>query len=217
MRIWNLGFCADAALRGPSPTCDVLKNVERHLASELGNQTEKYPVEVFFDLLGQSAGDDLLPFKTGISIGFGTILACHLIGHALVQLSLWCPWSQQLVIKTLGRTLLKAFRITAVADPAPDVLTKIMRSAGGKLAASERQPPNPLQWYTSLLRLANETNPEAAQRGDQRLWREVCGRFNAAERVKSSRLPDQMINCVCLLARSCSEFRAKLQAGAASV
>jgi hypothetical protein len=214
MRIWNLGFASNAALRGPSPTCDVLKNVERHLSSLLGNQTEKYPVEVFFDLLGQSVGEELRPFRTGISIGFGTTLACHLIGHAMLQLGSWCPWSQQVVIKTMGRVFLKVFRLTATADSAPDVLTKIVRSAGGKQAASERQAPNPLQWYISLLRLANEINPEAAQRGDRRLWQDVCSRYNAAERVKSAKLTPEMVNCVLLLARSSPEFRDKLQAGA---
>ena len=40
LRIWQLGFDDDAAFRGPSPVCDVLRCLERHLVTEQGNQTE---------------------------------------------------------------------------------------------------------------------------------------------------------------------------------
>ena len=89
MRIWHFGFIADAARRGPSPTCDVFKNFERHLTSDLGNQTEKFPIEVEFDLLGLRVGDNLAAFKTGAGIRFGATLACLLIGHALTNMAKW--------------------------------------------------------------------------------------------------------------------------------
>ena len=111
VRLWNLGFSAESAMRGPSPLCDVLRNVDRHLTHPLGNQTEKYPVEVFFDLLGLKPGDALLPFKVGISIGFGTTLACHLIAASLEHLEKWSPWSLEEIVHALGKNMIKLCRL----------------------------------------------------------------------------------------------------------
>lgn len=212
VRLWNLGFSAESAMRGPSPLCDVLRNVDRHLSHPLGNQTEKYPVEVFFDLLGLKPGDALLPFKVGISIGFGTTLACHLIAASLEHLEKWSPWSLPQVVHALGKNMIKLFRLSVTWDPAPDTLSRVLRSNSGKIAASERQRPNPLQLHRSLLRLALESNPDGAVKGDRKLWQAVMLRVNACEKSKSGKMNPEEMNCVLLLARSSIEFRNKLEA-----
>ena len=87
-----------------------------------------------------------------------------------------------------------------------------MRSNAGKIAASERQRPNPLQLHRSLLRLVVETNPDGAVKGDRKLWLAVMQKVNACEKSRSGKMNPEEMNCILLLARSSDKFRNKLEA-----
>jgi hypothetical protein len=135
-----------------------------------------------------------------------------LIAASLEHLEKWSPWSLPQVVHALGKNMIKLFRLSVTWDPAPDTLSRVLRSNSGKIAASERQRPNPLQLHRSLLRLALESNPDGAVKGDRKLWQAVMLRVNACEKSKSGKMNPEEMNCVLLLARSSIEFRNKLEA-----
>lgn len=54
LRLWQMGFREGASVKGASNLCDVLDIVTRVIFQ--GNNTELYPLEVLFNLMGQGEG-----------------------------------------------------------------------------------------------------------------------------------------------------------------
>jgi hypothetical protein len=65
-----MGFREGASIKGASNLCDILEIITRSVFQ--GNNTELYPLEVLFNLMGQSAGGRL-KFRIGRVVGPGAL------------------------------------------------------------------------------------------------------------------------------------------------
>ena len=213
VRLWNLSCAADACMRGAAPTHNVLKNVERFVAQ--GSPTHEYPVQVFFDKFGLGEGDAIPMFRIGICVGTSTVTACFLIAHMLVNLTAWpgLQASEEDVVTALGRTFVSIFRITVVdGGSGMDTMGKIQKSLGGKIAASERSRPSPLEMYRSLLVRAVELQGGSALKGNDDVWAEVIREFQVCQVGQSYCLTQGEIVCILLLAKMDQELRDMIEA-----
>ena len=213
VRLWNLSCAADASMRGAAPTHNVLKNVERFVA--LGCPTHEYPIQVFFDKFGLAEGDALPMFKIGICVGTSTVTACFLIAHLLVNLTAWprLQASEDDVVTALGRVFVSVFRITVVdGGSGMDTMGKIQKSLGGKIAASERIRPSPLEMYRSLLLRAVELQGGNALRGIDDVWAEVIREFQMCQVGQSYSMTQHEVVCIQLLSKMDQELRDMIEA-----
>ena len=192
---------------------NVLKSVERFVAQ--GCPTHEYPVQVFFDKFGLGEGDALPMFKVGICVGTSTVTACCLIAHLLVNLTSWplLQAPEDEVVRALGRPFVSIFRITVVdSGSGMDTMGKIQKSLGGKIAASERIRPSPLEMYRSLLVRAIELQGSNALRGADDVWTEVIREFQVCQVGQSYCLTQHEIVCILLLAKMDQELRDMIEA-----
>ena len=141
LRLWQMGFREGASVKGASAFCDILDIVTRDFFD--GNNTEQYPLEVLFNLMGQSSGDKIENFHVGLSIGFGTVLAAFLLTKWAIDEN-WYTHQSALFV-AMAPKLLRVLRLTATYDPADNMAEQLHKSLGRKIAASNRQRPSTLQ------------------------------------------------------------------------
>ena len=154
----------------------------------------------------------LQPFAVGVCVGFGTILSCYTIGHALVTQQRWCPWSWDTVITHLGHKILRCLRLSATYEPPVDTMDLIRKSVGGKIQAASRQRPHPLQLERALSLRAKEVSALSARRRTaHHVYDEVVTAYNKLERVRSCKLSSDETSCVKLIARETPATRALLE------
>ena len=213
LRLWHFCFGEDASMRGAAPTSNVLKNLQRFVI--LGNPTHLYPVEAFFDKLGLKVGDPIMANKIGISIGMSVVTACFLIAHSLLNIKNWPGWEgpEDSVLDALGRNLISIFRLT-VTDAGSNLSTtdRIQKCVGGKIAASNRTRPTPLEMYRALSCRVFELQSINSLRGEDEVWTEVIQGFNSSQVGQQYQLYHDEIAAIKLLAKVDEPFRAKLQA-----
>ena len=213
VRLWHLSCAPDACMRGPAPTHNVLKNVERFI--DLGCPTHDYPVQVFFDKFGLISGQALPMFKIGICVGTSTVTACCLIAHILANVQSWPRFhgTEDDVVRALGRPFVSIFRITIVdGGSGMDTMGKIQKSLGGKIAASERTRPSPLEMHKALLLRAVELQGSQALRGQDEIWSEVIREFQMCMVGQSYCLTQAEVVCIQLIAKMDQEIRDMLEA-----
>jgi hypothetical protein len=203
-------------MRGAAPTSNALKNLQRFVM--LGNPTQSYPVEAFFDKLGLSVGDTILDYKVGISIGMSVVTACYLISHSLLNVRQWPGLegeenAEGAVLHALGRNLVSIFRLTVVdAGSNLTVVDKIQKCLGNKIAASNRTRPTPLEMYRALSCRVFELQSINALRGYDEIWSEVTAGFNSKQVGQQYQLYHDELVAIKLLAKVDEPMRAKLQA-----
>ena len=152
------------------------------------------------------------PFRVGVSIGFGTVLSCYVVGHALVTHEQWCPWARDTVFNNLGGKLLKCLRLSATFDPPADTMDLILKSVGGKIQASNRQRPHPLQLERALTLRAKEISAQSARRRNAAaVYDEVVTAYNKLEKVRACKLSADETACVKLIARDPPATKALLE------
>jgi hypothetical protein len=142
IRLWHLGFTEDCSIRGASSTSDIMAIVQKCILQE--NETEKYPLEVLFALNGSaSAGDPLMPFEAGISVGSGTASAAFVIAHCAIKYK----WHQHADFAAFAPKLLKCLRLTVSWEPADCLTAQIQKSVHSKIQAASRQRPTVIQMH----------------------------------------------------------------------
>jgi hypothetical protein len=108
------------------------------------NETEKYPLEVFFALNGSAAASDaLMPFEAGISVGSGTASAAFVIAHGAIKYQ----WHLRPSFATFAPNVLKRLRLTISWEPAGHLTAQIQKSVHSKIQAAARQRPTVIQMH----------------------------------------------------------------------
>ena len=221
-RLWQLNFSEEACPRGASVTFDILELITRHLLTPSGNSTEEYQLRLKFPKSAK-VNDAIPDFSVNFATGFGTQLACFLIGHALINRSQWCPWSLEELVAAPGRVLVKVFRFSASATKTGSAMAEARHSLGEKFQASNRSRPNPVQIFHTLNRiyleeLASGDNAAGVSGGPGVLaaFKRLVAAFNKLEKTKSNRINKDEEACVLLLARSSRAVRDKLTAWASA-
>jgi hypothetical protein len=203
----QLAIGEDACPRG-SPSADCcLEIFDRNVLEGTGNQTDKYPLEVHFGALGLQTGQAVGDFAVGLVIGFGTTLACYLTLWATLR---WESWSSGVthaaLVTAWGPQLLKVLRLHCTWDPPADTMALIMKSLGGKIAAANRQRPNPCQMHSALLLRVREVTAEKVRLAPAAVWDFVILAYNKAERIRTCKLQADEVAVIKLLGRSAPAF-----------
>ena len=170
-----------------------------------GNPTLRYPLEVQFELLNQKSGDAITTYSVGMSIGYTTAMASYWVCITMLEVESWCPGAKEDVYNLVAEQVLTCIRLHARWIPAADINQMIRNSLGGKIQASNRQRPSPLQMLRALghrVRQVAAANPRKAGRA---VWDEALSVYNKAEAVKNNRLNQEAMSpvaatvCLCLM------------------
>ena len=142
IRLWQLGYTEDSSIRGAASTVDIMAVVQKCILKE--NETEKYPLEVLFELNGcAAAGNALKPFKAGISVGSSTASAAFVIAHCAIKYK----WDTHPEWPAFANKLLKCLRLTASWEPAGSLSEQIQKSVHSKIQAAARSRPSVIQMH----------------------------------------------------------------------
>ena len=111
---------------GAPNNADLVSIMEQNIRAE-GNQTEHYPLQVLFELLGKKPGEPVSPFSVGISIGMGTTMGAFLTVVAALQMDILKtsggPASK--AWKQIAGKLIKCLRITCTYEPASNTQEQV--------------------------------------------------------------------------------------------
>jgi hypothetical protein len=171
-----------------------------------GNPTMRYPLEVQFELLQRKSGDPIVPYSVGMSIGYTTAMASYWVCIAMLEVESWCPGAKALVYDLVGQQVLSCIRLHARWLPAADVSAMIRNSLGGKIQASNRQRPSPLQMLRALGHKVRQVAAANPRKAGKAVWDEVLSTYNKSEGVKNNRLNGDELNAVKLLNRASDAF-----------
>jgi hypothetical protein len=140
LRLWHFGFEEKAGVKGSPALCDVLEVCKRNLCNEGGNDTEKFPLQILFELMGQSAaGGPLQNFSVGFQVGFGATFGSLLVCLAAIE-GKWLDKTPGIAAR-----LLKCLQLEAIYRPSATLNMSITDGIMSKIQATNRQRPNPLQ------------------------------------------------------------------------
>ena len=152
--LWNIGFTADYAIKGPSPTCDVMKVFTRAITE--GNKTHKYPVEVLFDFPTEvPPGRQVAPHSIGIHQGMATVLGQYVWISMFLELGFNNSLTQD-EFREMCPYLLAALRLSCTYEPEADIQQQVYSAIATKKVAGQRQPPNLCQLRTAFGRVVKK-------------------------------------------------------------
>jgi hypothetical protein len=167
--------------------------VQRNMVSQDGNNTEKWPLEVLFNLhVCASPGVLVDDFSIGLSIGFGTSMAAFLFCLSAIELE-WVTKKPEAFALVAPR-LLKCLRMSATYEPAASLQDQIFKSLGGKIQAAARQRPSTLMMLFSFTRAVNEVCAGGTRKNRTAILLELTatttrGRRSACAGSTPTRLP----------------------------
>lgn len=100
--------------------------MEQNVRAE-GNQTELYPLQVLFELLGKTPGEPVSPFSVGISIGMGTTMGAFLTVTAALQMDILrtSGGPNSKAWRQIAGKLIKCLRITCTYEPAANMQEQV--------------------------------------------------------------------------------------------
>ena len=146
--LWNFGFLPGCAIKGPSPTCDVVKVLTRSITE--GNKTHKYPIEVLFSFPSVvPAGHQVEPHSIGIHQGFATVLGQYVWIALFLEMGFTHSLSQD-EFKEMCPKLMAALRMSCTYEPEADFQEQVYSAIATKKVAGQRQPPNLCQLRTAF-------------------------------------------------------------------
>ena len=100
--------------------------MEQNIRAE-GNQTELYPLQVLFELLGKKPGEPVSHFSVGVSIGMGTTMGAFLTIVAALQMDILKtsggPGSK--AWRQIASKLIKCLRVTCTYEPAANTQEQV--------------------------------------------------------------------------------------------
>lgn len=120
-------ICLPCVLHAGAPNnADLIPIMEQNIRAE-GNQTELYPLQVLFELLGKKPGEPVSPFSIGISIGMGTTMGAFLTVVAALQMDILGmsggPASK--AWRQIAGKLIKCLRVTCTYEPAANTQEQV--------------------------------------------------------------------------------------------
>lgn len=133
MQVFCCAVASGPSLFGPGPgapnNADLVPIMEQNIRAA-GNQTEAYPIQVLFELLGKSPGEALTPFSVGVSIGTGTTMAAYLTVIAALRMDVvkmsGGPASK--AFRQIAAKLVKCLRLTCTYEPAGSTEAQVQDS-----------------------------------------------------------------------------------------
>ena len=80
----QLGFEEDMAIKGASPSTDILDCLEKIILK--GNETSLYPLQVLYNINRNAVlGAPVEPFSVGLHVGFAVTLASHIFASFIIK------------------------------------------------------------------------------------------------------------------------------------
>jgi hypothetical protein len=151
----HMGVHEKLSLKGASNAFAILAAFQTSLCGK-GNQTEKYPIELLFNLGGLTPGAALQPLSVGVGIGCAVVLSSHLMAAAGIHFGWFDPkrTDREEVLRLrenvkvhvdLARRMLRVLRLTGSYDPKPDLKKQVAETLSSKFQASQRTRPTTLQ------------------------------------------------------------------------
>ena len=148
--IWQMGFSENAAVKGASPSTDVVDCINKFIST--GNQTALYPLQVLYMINATVIqGSRVQDFSIGLNQGFAVTLAAHLICHHALSLDdydvpdMW----QEEHMKELAERLRQCLTMHGTYEPAPDVEAQVFKAISSKKqawSAPAREFCSTLKW-----------------------------------------------------------------------
>ena len=133
--LWQLGFAENMAVKGASPSTDVMDCVHKFIMT--GNQTALYPLQALymFEAATPVQGSKVQDFSVGLNQGFATTLAAHLICfHAVSSLAdfgsveMW----QAEDMHELAQRIRLCVTMHGTDEPAPNIETQVFKAISSK-------------------------------------------------------------------------------------
>ena len=225
VRLWQVGFAEEASLKGASSLSAVFDILKDCLCDQ-PNNTEEFPLELLFELLGQQAGEAIGDFAVGTSNGFAVVSAAHLLALCAIDLG-WLndrldQWTRGPVALRSGLTpaqmaallaqrLLKVLRLTCTYQPAESVAQQVSLTFKRKMAAANRRRPNCLQLLYGFSRAADALQRAGTRKGPAAIMQAVLAQHNAEEAVAGRRIANEEISGVLFLMGTSDEFRREVK------
>lgn len=192
LRLWHFGFEEAAGVKGSPCLCDVFEVCKKNLMSDVGNDTEKFPITVLFELLGgNAAGTALQNFSVGLQVGFGTTYGSLLTCLAAIQFK----WLDK--FPGMAARLLKCLQLESLYRPCATIAQSISEGIASKIQATVRQRPNPMQLLYGFDRLARDM---AGRKSPGEKLVSVINSYNKKEQVKSCRVTAEETSVIMFLA-----------------
>ncbi len=132
--IWQMGFLENMAVKGASPSTDVMDCVHKFITT--GSQTALYPLQALYMFNAAPVqGSRVQDFSVGLNQGFATTLAAHLIClHAVSSLAdfgsveMW----QADDVRELEQRLRLCVTMHGTYEPAPNIETQVFKAISSK-------------------------------------------------------------------------------------
>ena len=134
--IWQMGFSENAAVKGASPSTDVVDCVNKFIST--GNQTALYPLQVLYMINATVVqGSRVQDFSIGLNQGFAVTLAAHLICLQALSLDNYDSpemWQDE-NMKELAERLRQCVAMHGTYEPAPDIEAQVFKAISSKKQA----------------------------------------------------------------------------------
>ena len=212
--LWQLGFYSASAIKGPSPTSDVVDCLEKIMTSKTGNETKLYPLQVLYGLCGPPAspGAPVVPFSVGLNVGFTVTLACHIFARYVLHAYQECEWNNaefwlredQIAVAIQLR---KCLRMEGRYAPQISVDKQVFSSISAKKQAGMRQPPNLIQLLFAFNRLITAEQSAGSRKTPMELLSGYIAKHNQSEKVHKAKLTTDEIKGLKTIMRMGPEFR----------
>ena len=131
--IWQMGFLENIAVKGASPSTDVMDCVHKFITT--GSQTALYPLQVLYMFNAAPVQwSKVQDFSVGLNQGFATTLAAHLIClHALSldrfdETEMW----QADDMRELAERLRLCLTMRGTYEPSPNIETQVFKAISSK-------------------------------------------------------------------------------------
>ena len=206
LRLSQIGYGASASVKGPSPVPSVKLCMKKVMCSG-GNETDKYPLVVTFDLAGEGGMSQRVPglpigrFTVGLEQGMAVATTCHLMMAFLQSAGLLeeIVRGASTTHEKLARNIASCLRLHAVAVFYRNSEELVYESLRGKRHAALRQGPNPIQIATALERILPDERKKYPRKTNVDLVQGILNRFSKMEKVGRARYSSQEVKAVKLL------------------
>lgn len=211
LRVWQLGFLEVYSFKGASSLYAVLEVVKVNLTGANGKQTQKYPLEILFDLghALPASGSPIQDFSVGTANGFAVVLGSYLCCIVAAMRGWMKPDSSltPTVRAALGVKLLKCLRLYATYAPKGDLRAQAQITLSTKIQAANRSRPTTLQMLFVFERVVQGEVVSGSRKSRGTLLQEALNDYNKQERVRTLRIYNDELTAIRFLSERTSAFR----------
>jgi hypothetical protein len=178
---WKLDL-TDSGLPRGSPAFPYVADAAQRSLEVGGNQTDKYPVEVHFQVV---PGAQIEDSTVTVCIGAATATSSLMIAVCAVENN----WHQLPHFSNLAPYLARCCWLTCRYEACQDLASLWKKSLAGKMAAQARSRPNAVQQFKVIEKLVNAKPPSATKSKPRRkLFQEEIAAMRKTTKVAASRI-----------------------------